>query len=308
MANTREDPRDLPDDPLLRLLVAADGEPRLPWPLALSDPFHRGDERTVDYRLTLAGTSDVGQVRKRNEDSMSLVPALGVAVIADGMGGHPGGDVASRIAAATVTASLERHLTSGDAPGASVHPKSVDLDRAMVASVLTAHSAVRAEAEGRSELSGMGTTVTALAIDPPTGAFAVGHVGDSRAYRLREGELTRLTRDDTWVQTQVDAARLTPAQARQHPFGHVLTQCVGLEEEPSPHVLTGTVAAGDAYLLCTDGLIGMLEDAEIAASLKRFLADTHDADRADTAARALVDEANERGGYDNITVVIALVE
>jgi serine/threonine protein phosphatase PrpC len=263
----------------------------------------------VDYRVTLSGVSDIGRVRKRNEDSMSLAPTLGIAVIADGMGGHPGGDVASRIAAATVAASLERHFTSaGGAVSSDPHRSAAHLDRAMVESVLSAHAAVRAEAEDRAELSGMGTTLTALAIEAGTGVFAVGHVGDSRAYRLRGGRLSALTRDDTWVQTQVDAARLTAEQARHHPFGHILTQCLGLEEEPYPHVLTGDVTAGDAYLLCTDGLVGMVEDADIAATLLQGLADGDGAGRTDAAARALVEKANELGGYDNVTVVIALVE
>lgn len=264
----------------------------------------------MDYRVTLSGSSDIGRVRKRNEDSMVLVPALGIAVIADGMGGHPGGDVASRIAASAVAESLERHLTSGQIPGSSnSHDRIATLDQAMVESVLSAHAAVKTEADRRSELSGMGTTVTALLVDACTGSFVLGHVGDSRAYRLRKGALDVLTRDDTWVQTQVDAARLTPEQARRHPFGHVLTQCVGLEEEPYAHVLTGAAAAGDAYLLCSDGLVGMMEDADIADTLIATLGGAGDAgSRAEAAGRALVDEANERGGYDNVTVVIVLVE
>ena len=263
----------------------------------------------MDYRVTISGVSDIGQVRKRNEDSMCLTPELGIAVIADGMGGHPGGDVASRIAATTVAASLERHFTSvEDAASSDPHRSAAHLDRAMVESVRSAHAAVRAEAEERSELSGMGTTLTALAIEAHTGVFAVGHVGDSRAYRLRGGKLTALTRDDTWVQTQVDAARMTAEQARHHPFGHILTQCLGLEDEPYPHVLTGNVTANDAYLLCTDGLVGMVEDDDIAATLLQGLGEDGGAAGSEAAARALVEKANELGGYDNVTVVIALVE
>jgi serine/threonine protein phosphatase PrpC len=263
----------------------------------------------VDYRVTLSGVSDIGRVRKRNEDSMSLVPELGIAVIADGMGGHPGGDVASRIAAATVAKSLEGHFTSaGGAASSDPHGSAALLDRTMVESVVSAHAAVRAEAEERPDLSGMGTTLTALAIDAREGIFAVGHVGDSRAYRLRGKKLIALTRDDTWVQTQVDAARLTPEQARRHPFGHILTQCLGLEEEPYPHVLTGEVTAGDAYLLCTDGLVGMVDDVDIAATLLQGLGETDAGGGSEAAARALVAKANELGGYDNVTVVIAVVE
>jgi len=230
---------------------------------------------------------------------------LGIAVLADGMGGHPGGDTASGVAAATAAAVLERHVQKESPPNPDVAKVAAGLGSAMAASVLAAHEAVRAEAERRPELAGMGTTLTALVVDGPTGAFAVGHVGDSRAYRLRGGELSPLTRDDTWVQTQVDAARLTPEQARRHPFGHVLTQCIGLDEEPQAHVATGTVEKGDAYLLCSDGLVGMMEDAEIADVLRSRLTEP---DGADEAVKALVEGAKEAGGYDNVTVVVARVD
>jgi PPM family protein phosphatase len=263
----------------------------------------------VSYRVTLSGVSDIGRVRKRNEDSMSLVPTLGIAVIADGMGGHPGGDVASRIAASTVAACLEQRIGAADAAASpDPHVTVGALERAMVESVLSAHAAIRTESEDRPELSGMGTTLTALVLNPASGGFVVGHVGDSRAYRLRGDRLTPLTRDDTWVQTQVDAARMTPDQARGHPFGHVLTQCVGLEEEPYPHVLTGSAQAGDAYVLCTDGLVGLVDESDIKALLLTELGKGDAQDRGEAAARALVERAKESGGFDNITVVIALVE
>lgn len=259
----------------------------------------------MSYRVTLAGVSDVGRVRKRNEDSLHLLPELGVAVLADGMGGHPGGDVASRLAATEAAEALRRHASVEDLADADSDNVEVRLGSAMAESVLSAHRAVRAEAEHRPELSGMGTTLTALVVHEGTGAFVVGHVGDSRAYRLRDGTLTKLTHDDTWVQTQVDAARITPEQARRHPFGHVLTQCVGLEEEPQVHVYTGMVASGDIYLLCSDGLVGMVEDDDIATVLGPLAGASGGLD---DAVQSLVDAAKEAGGYDNITVVIARVD
>ena len=259
----------------------------------------------VTYRVTLAGVSDIGQVRKRNEDSLRMAPDLGIAVLADGMGGHPGGDIASSVAATTAAAILERHVQVASASTTDADKVAASLGGAMARSAMAAHEAVRAEAERRPELAGMGTTLTALVVDGRTGAFAVGNVGDSRAYRLRGGQLSPLTRDDTWVQTQVDAARLTPEQARRHPFGHVLTQCIGLDEEPQAHVLTGVVEHGDVYLLCSDGLVGMMEDAHIADVLRtRLLEDGG----TETAVVALVEGANAAGGYDNVTVVVARVE
>ncbi len=256
------------------------------------------DQSPLGHQLTFTGLSDIGRVRKRNEDSLSLQPDLGVAVVADGMGGHPGGDVASRIAADTAARRLRALLPRGGAQEDTTEA----LRTAMAQSVLGAHHAVRTEGVREPTLDGMGTTLTAMAIDPSSGRYAIGHVGDSRAYRFRDGALVQLTRDDTWVQRRVEADELTPDQARRHPFGHILTQCVGLEDAPEPQVLTGLVAPGDVYLLCTDGLVGMLEDAD----LKRIL-EARSSEGAEAVASALVTLAKERGGFDNITVVVTEV-
>jgi protein phosphatase len=172
----------------------------------------------------------------------------------------------------------------------------------MAQSVLGAHHAVRTEGVREPSLDGMGTTLTAMAIDTASGKYAIGHVGDSRAYRFRDGALVQLTRDDTWVQRRVEAEELTPDQARRHPFGHILTQCVGLEDAPEPQVLTGVVEPGDLYVLCTDGLVGMLDDADL-----KHLLEARAAEGAEAVATALVTLAKERGGFDNVTVVVTEV-
>jgi len=253
----------------------------------------------VPHLTTVVGLSDVGRARSRNEDSLSLLPDLGVAVVADGMGGHPGGDVASRIAAVTAAKVLQDELRSG-----------ADVHEIMLRSVLRAHEAIRAEGEREPALDGMGTTITALAVDPVSDTFILGHVGDSRAYLYRAGTLTQLTKDDTWVQERIDAQQLTPEQARRHPFSHLLTQCLGLEDTPVPHITQGSVEVGDVYLLCTDGLVGMVEDQTLAEILGREVGgngDSADAARQEPAVRALVEAANEAGGYDNITAVLVTI-
>ncbi len=168
---------------------------------------------------SIVGLSDIGRTRTRNEDSICLVPHLGVAVVADGMGGHPGGDVASRIAAETAASVL--------ADAIETRPAEDDggerMRTAMSRSVASAHEGIREEGLDRPELEGMGTTLTAMALDAGSMSWVVGHVGDSRAYLYRAGELTQLTRDDTWVQDRVDAAQLTKEQAKRHPFGHLLS-------------------------------------------------------------------------------------
>ena len=250
-----------------------------------------------------AGLSDIGRARTRNEDSLALLLSGGIAVIADGMGGHPGGDVASRIAATHTAKMLNAQLES-EAPPQSVLD---EMRSTMLESVMSAHQAIREAVAQDEELEGMGTTLTAVALDLATREYVFGHVGDSRAYRLRAGELVQLTRDDTWVQERVDANELTLEQARNHPYGHILTQCVGLEEPPVPHLHDGTALAGDVFLLCSDGLVGMLEDEDIALILREQLGDAGDPEVLEPAAHALVAAANEAGGYDNITLIILLI-
>lgn len=247
--------------------------------------------------------TDVGRTRTRNEDSFSLIPELGVAVVADGMGGHPGGDVASRVAADTAADVLRQELGREPPPGAD---PPIRLSTAMHRSLLRAHEEIRARAEREPELDGMGTTITAFAVDPASDVFVLGNVGDSRAYRFRGGELARLTRDDTWVQERIDAKQFTVEQAKRHPFAHLLTQCLGLEDTPKPRITEGMVQVGDAYLLCTDGLVGMVDDATLAGLLSRQLAQDGGA-AAQATLRSLLDAANAAGGCDNITAVLVTI-
>ena len=256
----------------------------------------------MTLRLTLAGLSDIGRIRRRNEDSLALAAESGIAVVADGMGGHPGGDVASQAASSTALEELSR-LRAAPATQSSEAP----LHLAMSEVVLVAHAAVRDRGARDAALAGMGTTLTAFAANAEDGTWVIGHAGDSRAYLLRHGSFRQLTRDDTWVQQRVDEALLTPAQARRHPFGHILTQCLGLDDPPEPQVLTGRLQPRDLFLLCTDGLAGMLEDEVIADALRAHAHGAgHPAD-IESAARTLVAMALDRGGYDNITVALVAV-
>lgn len=254
------------------------------------------------HNLILTGLSEVGRVRRRNEDSLILAPELGVAVVADGMGGHPGGDVASRVAAEYAIRRLGTLLPRPDEPP----PEGMEeaMRSAMTETVLGAHQAVRARSARHPDLEGMGTTLTAIAVDRDSGLCAIGHVGDSRMYRLRGSDLVQLTHDDTWVQMRVDARELTPAQARRHPHSHILTQCLGLDDPPEPQISTGQVADGDVYLLCTDGLIGMLDDRDLYAVLRESAYNPDHTAGLELARDALVRLANDRGGHDNITVAL----
>ena len=248
--------------------------------------------------LFTAGITDRGRTRKRNEDAFIADPELGLAVVADGMGGHPAEDVASALATSTV----REHLSgrSRQPSSAPPHPGSPSaLGESLVAAVRAADALVRSDAAQNYARAGMGSTVTALLVRPDEARMAIGHLGDSRAYLYVGGRLRQLTRDHTWVQEQVDARTLPPAQAWSHPWGHVLTQALGVGEDTQPQLVQDEARPGHIYLLCTDGLTSMLPDRDLERVLEEMIPKG-----LDSCARALVGAANQRGGADNITVVL----
>ena len=246
------------------------------------------DPVAVLSRWEAAGASDVGRVRQGNEDAFLVDAQRGVFLVADGMGGHAAGEVASAIATETVGGALAKAIDAGAKPEA--------VERALAESIRQAHDAIGRRSVADPLTQGMGTTCTACAV-LPDGAFRIGHVGDSRAYLLREGALAQLTRDHTWVQREVDAGRLTPRQARTHRFSHIITRALGVEDVGTPDLVPGLLLPGDVMLLATDGLTGMVDDPTIAQILGagQPLAKTAD---------ALIAAANAGGGADNVTVVL----
>lgn len=251
----------------------------------------------MEHSFEIATLSDVGRVRSRNEDAVRARPDAGIVVVADGMGGHPCGDLASRLAAEEIVAFLTS-TGSPTADGSSPPPMG---DR-MAKAVESADGRVRDAARDDAEREGMGTTLTAMLADPDAARFAVGHVGDSRAYRLRDGHLEQLTRDDSWVQSQVEAGRLEPEAARTHPWSSVLSQALGLQSPAEPSVVEGQLRAGDLFLLCSDGLSGLVAHDELEA----FVVE-HAEVALEEVAEGLVALANERGGTDNVTVALLRV-
>jgi protein phosphatase len=243
--------------------------------------------------------SDIGRARQRNEDSVRVDEPLGIAVVADGMGGHPAGDQASQIVADEVFARLQAFLT----PDSDGRISSSDVGRRMAEAVRKADQLVRSAGQEDRSLEGMGTTLTALLIEPRSEHYVIAHVGDSRAYRFRAGRLDLLTRDHTWVWEQVEAGRITKEQAWGHPHGNIITQAIGVDAPAEPDVLESLAIAGDVFLLCSDGLSGMLRDDRIESLLAAHLPDGLEA-----AATALVKAANDEGGRDNISVALVAVE
>ncbi|HSR40564.1 MAG TPA: PP2C family serine/threonine-protein phosphatase [Longimicrobiales bacterium] len=255
-------------------------------------------------RLELHGTTDVGRSRRRNEDAVAVDPDRGLAVVADGMGGHPAGDVASALAVEAICRAWGAdegdgpEAVSSTAPEASSFPAGERMEEA----VRGANEEILREGEARPERSGMGTTVTAVQVDADRKEWVVGHVGDSRAYLWRDQELQPLTRDHTPLQDEVDAGRLSREEARIHPMSHVLSQALGTQRRVEPQIRTGACRPGDLFLLCTDGLLAALSEEEIEALVRRGAEDS-----LEDLASVLVDEANDRGAPDNVTVALVRV-
>jgi serine/threonine protein phosphatase PrpC len=235
-----------------------------------------------------AGATDVGRVRAHNEDSFVIDAQRGVFLVADGMGGHAAGEVASAIASEAVGAVLRQGVDAG-----------LDIEALAVALADSFHAAHRSIVNyslAKPETRGMGTTLTALVVCDD-GSFRLGHIGDSRCYLLRDGELQQVSRDHTWVQREVDEGRLSETGARRHHLSHVLTRALGADSTDQPDVYAGTLAPGDIVLLCSDGLTGMLTDRMLRRVLMRG------GELADRVAELVVG-ANDRGGRDNITALL----
>lgn len=233
-------------------------------------------------------------MRENNEDAYSFDEAVGVAVLADGMGGYNAGEVASSMASNIIKTEMSRWLTeAGDA--ASVQ----DMRRALEICVSNANTAVFRAAHDNSHYSGMGTTLVAGVFRG--GDLIMGHIGDSRCYRLRKGEFAQITRDHSLLQEQIDAGLLTPEQAALSMNKNLVTRALGVDDAVLLEVHEHVVEAGDVYLMCSDGLSDMVRDADIAKILQLPLS-------AEQKAKTLVDTANAHGGRDNITVLLVQVE
>ncbi|HET7322496.1 MAG TPA: protein phosphatase 2C domain-containing protein [Longimicrobiaceae bacterium] len=238
-----------------------------------------------------AGASDVGRVRSGNEDAFRMDVDRGVFLVADGMGGHAAGEVASRLAADTAAERLAAAVDDG--------VRGAALDGALRRGFLAAYDALLHCCAGDPATRGMGTTLTACVLEP-SGTLRAGHIGDSRLYRLRAGRLKPLTHDHTWVQREVDAGRLSPAAAEDHPHSHILSRVLSEDISPEPDLLATPILPGDRLLLCSDGLYNMLPEPEIAAILAGPAP-------LPALAASLVDAANAAGGVDNVTVVIIVI-
>jgi protein phosphatase len=241
-------------------------------------------------RAIAAGLSDIGRQRAHNEDRYILLPEFNVFVVADGMGGHQSGEVASRMAASVVAG----YFRAGTGDG-------VDLGRQLRAAVSLANARIFSRADDSRAHRGMGTTIVAAAYDGVENSFHVAYAGDSRAYRMRRGELHQLTRDHSLVaDALLERPDLSEADLAYLPR-NVITRALGIGPTVELDVRADRSEPGDVYLLCSDGLHSLVPDSKIAAVMRAGDVLT------DTCAR-LIDLANDHGGKDNITAVLVQIE
>jgi len=254
-------------------------------------------------QIVSGGVTDVGRVRTNNEDSFRIVEPLGLFILSDGMGGEAHGEVASSMAVETIEKYCSAAGESREDPGATLQgiateswsPQTKRLQKA----VLQANLNIFQSAQMHPEQRGMGATVTAGWING--GKLSIAHVGDSRAYLLRTGGLQQLTNDHSLVAEQVRRGILTPQQAEESDMQSVLLRALGAHPEVEVDVDEVNLLPRDVLLFCSDGLTRMVTEPEIAGKLQAEM------DPA-TAAQKLVDFANERGGLDNVTVIVARIQ
>jgi serine/threonine protein phosphatase PrpC len=261
-------------------------------------------------RWRAAGLTDIGRVRQSNQDHFEMLDTHGCWIIADGMGGHAGGGVASRVAVEAIAASVRTLDDESDNQGEAErlqHRRELSVTTAIVAG----HTAIRAAATRNASLAGMGTTIVVLRLyasparptSPgpiPAVEAVVGHVGDSRAYLFRSGTLRQLTLDHSLVEDYQRRGLLSAEQARNHPLRHVLSRALGPDQDVRPDCSTVSLLTGDRVLLCTDGLTKMLKDRDITECLTLSVSP-------DQTCERLIRSANDQGGEDNTTVVVVEV-
>ncbi len=248
-------------------------------------------------QASAAGLTDVGLQRDHNEDCFVIVEDRNLFIVADGMGGHQAGDVASKLATESVANFFELSASDDATWPFEIDPNLSDEENRLATAIRVANRAIFQQSLQRQECRGMGTTIVGALFSPDANKMYMGHVGDSRGYRIRAGVIEQLTRDHSLVNDYKQAMpELSPEEADELPK-NVITRALGMQPQVVVDLLQVDLLPGDIFLLCSDGLSGMLDDNEMLAVVA-------ESDGLENAARALVTRANENGGEDNVTVVL----
>lgn len=240
-------------------------------------------------KINSTGKSDPGLIRSNNQDAYYIDPEGRFFIVADGMGGHAGGEQASRIATYEIQSYLTANWNSSKAS-----------EQLLEEALLKANEGILRDQQNHPERADMGTTVVTIMFRNSELPWCA-HVGDSRLYRFRESQLEQITEDHTWVARALKMGDITAEEARVHPFRHVLSRCLGREDLHQVDIKQIDIKVGDRFLLCSDGLTEELADQVIASYLQEN-------SLLDKVAYSLIESAKEHGGHDNITVVIVTVE
>ncbi len=244
-----------------------------------------------------AGLSDVGLQREHNEDSYAVVGAHQLFIVADGMGGHRAGDVASRLASESITEFFNRTESEDVTWPFHFDSDLSDEENRLLTAIRLANRQIYEHSIRNRDLRGMGTTVVGALFNATSGRMYIGHVGDSRAYRVRAGEITQLTRDHSLLNDYLAAMPDMPEEQRNELPKNVITRALGMQDNVEIDLIQDQGEVGDFYVLCSDGLSGMVTDEDIC----RAIAESEDPAG---ACERLVTMANENGGEDNVTAVV----
>jgi PPM family protein phosphatase len=248
--------------------------------------------------VELFAITDNGKVRSHNEDSVLVSPALGLAVLADGMGGYNAGEVASGMATSLIGEGLTKAFAERS-PGDKVAAGGYWAQEAIIQEVRHANEAVYNAAQSQPQYAGMGTTLVMALFYGDT--MTAAHLGDSRLYRLRGGEFSQVTRDHSLLQEQIDSGMITASEAKLSGNRNLVTRALGVDPDVLPEICDHAIETGDLYLFCSDGLNDMVDDADLALTLQSLSANLQ------LCATQLVTMANDNGGRDNVSVILARV-
>lgn len=254
------------------------------------------------FRTRCFGMTDVGRAREKNEDNFILIPGQGLYIVADGMGGHASGQLASKLAVIHISEFI--CIRSREAGYQAPYPNTQQLpplQHTLVSAIRHANERIYIEALKDPRHDGMGTTIVSI-LDPKDDQLILAHAGDSRIYRYRNDQLAQVTRDHSLLNHMLDTGKLTEAEAENFPNKNVIFRALGLKDDLKVEIRAVPKRAGDLYLLCSDGLTDLVEDwtiAEVLADAQRDLK---------KACKTLINLANHNGGKDNITVMLLAVE
>lgn len=255
----------------------------------------------VKGKIEMVALTDVGQVRTNNEDAVGVDADIGLAILADGMGGYKAGEVASGMTIASVTETVRERLPDIDDQERLDDDGDYSAEAIMLRDALElAHTSVYQVSRTQKQCEGMGTTAVVVLFHDDS--FALAYVGDSRLYRLRGGQLEAISSDHSLVQELVDRGFYTIEEAQEKVGRNIVTRALGVEADVKIDLIEEPVAVGDIYLLCSDGLTDLVADDAIGLTLNKY------PDNLDQAGQALIDMANAAGGKDNISVVLARID